>query len=76
VTPFELLFTAVDITDILVIAAAKELGIAVLGYSPVARGILSMQITKAEDLEDGDMRKHMTRFKGDVSVLYFVVRQF
>jgi aryl-alcohol dehydrogenase-like predicted oxidoreductase len=53
-----------------VISTAKDLGVAVLGYSPVARGILSMQVTKAEDLEDGDIRKQMTRFKGDVGALY------
>jgi pyridoxine 4-dehydrogenase len=34
-----------------VIAAAKELGIAVVGYSPVARGILSLKVTSLDDVE-------------------------
>jgi pyridoxine 4-dehydrogenase len=34
-----------------VIAAAKELGIAVVGYSPVARGILSLKVTNLDDVE-------------------------
>jgi pyridoxine 4-dehydrogenase len=73
-----------DFDDLPVIAAAKELGIAVVGYSPVARGILSLKVTSLDDVEGmclkstlllsltsasrGDTLKHMTRFQGDVCV--------
>jgi pyridoxine 4-dehydrogenase len=40
-----------DFDDLPVIAAAKELGIAVVGYSPVARGILSLKVTSLDDVE-------------------------
>jgi pyridoxine 4-dehydrogenase len=40
-----------DFDDLPVIAAAKELGIAVVGYSPVARGILSLKVTNLDDVE-------------------------
>ncbi|KAI0055772.1 aldo/keto reductase [Artomyces pyxidatus] len=46
-----------------VISTCAELGIAVLGYSPLGRGLLTGQITKPEDLEDGDYRRNFTRFK-------------
>jgi len=45
-----------------VIAAAKELGIAVVGYSPLGRGFLTGQIKSRDDLPEGDMRLHFDRF--------------
>jgi len=46
-----------------VIATAGELGVAVIGYSPVGRGFLTGGLTKFEDIPEGDMRRHLTRFQ-------------
>ncbi|THU84502.1 aldo/keto reductase [Dendrothele bispora CBS 962.96] len=46
-----------------VIAAATELNISVLAYSPLGRGFLTGQIKSPEDLAKGDIRGHLTRFK-------------
>lgn len=46
-----------------VIAAAAELNITVLAYSPLGRGFLTGQITKLEDIPEGDMRRHFDRFQ-------------
>jgi len=46
-----------------VIATAGELKIPVLAYSPLGRGFLTGQITKLEDLPEGDIRRHTERFQ-------------
>ncbi|KIJ38065.1 hypothetical protein M422DRAFT_33413 [Sphaerobolus stellatus SS14] len=46
-----------------VIATAKELNIPVAAYSPLGRGFLTGQITKLEDILEGDMRHQSERFK-------------
>jgi len=46
-----------------VIAACGELGIAVAAYSPIGRGLLTGQIKQAEDFEEGDLRRNLSRFK-------------
>ena len=43
----------------------RELGIALVAYSPLGRGFLTGQIKKFEDLEDGDFRKVNPRFMGE-----------
>ncbi|KAJ7743828.1 aldo/keto reductase [Mycena metata] len=45
-----------------VIATATELGISVVAYSPLGRGILGGNIKSATDLEEGDIRHHFTRY--------------
>jgi len=45
-----------------VIATAKELGIAVVGYSPLGKGFLTGQIKSRDDIPEGDMRLHLDRF--------------
>jgi len=45
-----------------VIAAAGELGIAVVGYSPLGHGFLTGQIKSRDDIPEGDMRLHLDRF--------------
>ncbi|KAJ7233756.1 aldo/keto reductase [Mycena rebaudengoi] len=42
-----------------VLATSAELGISVLAYSPLGRGILTGQV----NIDEGDMRNNMTRFK-------------
>ncbi|KAI0304547.1 NADP-dependent oxidoreductase domain-containing protein [Russula brevipes] len=46
-----------------VIATCKELGIAVIAYSPLGRGLLTGQIRGRQDLEEGDFRLLFSRFK-------------
>ncbi|GJJ14534.1 hypothetical protein Clacol_008799 [Clathrus columnatus] len=40
-----------------VIATANELNVTVLAYSPLGRGFLTGQITKVEDIPEGDIRR-------------------
>ncbi|KAH6854360.1 NADP-dependent oxidoreductase domain-containing protein [Chaetomium sp. MPI-CAGE-AT-0009] len=42
----------------------KELGIAVVAYSPLGRGILTGRYRSKEDFEPGDIRINMERFQG------------
>ncbi|EGN95420.1 hypothetical protein SERLA73DRAFT_186401 [Serpula lacrymans var. lacrymans S7.3] len=46
-----------------VIATSKELGIAVIAYSPLGRGFLTGQIKSLDDIPADDMRRHLSRFK-------------
>ncbi|KZT60397.1 Aldo/keto reductase [Calocera cornea HHB12733] len=48
-----------------VIATAKELDVAVIGYSPLGRGFLTGTITSKDQLEDGDFRKTHERFQDE-----------
>ncbi|OZJ06785.1 hypothetical protein BZG36_00404 [Bifiguratus adelaidae] len=41
----------------------RELGIPIVAYSPLGRGVLTGQIRSAESLPEGDMRHHFDRFK-------------
>jgi aryl-alcohol dehydrogenase-like predicted oxidoreductase len=43
----------------------RELGIDMVGYSPLSRGFLSGEIKTPEDFAQGDIRKFMPRFQGD-----------
>jgi aryl-alcohol dehydrogenase-like predicted oxidoreductase len=43
----------------------RELGVGFVAYSPLGRGFLSGQITRPEDLADGDFRRHHPRFSGE-----------
>jgi len=56
-----------------VIATAKELGVAVAGYSPLGRGFLTGQIKRPEDIPEGDFRRHLPRFQEDSLRHNFVI---
>ena len=43
----------------------RELGIALVAFSPTARGFLAGRVRADEDLEEGDLRRTMPRFQGD-----------
>ncbi|KAJ2702967.1 hypothetical protein FB645_004092 [Coemansia sp. IMI 203386] len=43
--------------------ACRELGVAVVAYSPLGRGFMTGQIRKFEDLSESDWRRHNPRFK-------------
>ncbi|KAF9246213.1 NADP-dependent oxidoreductase domain-containing protein [Melanogaster broomeanus] len=46
-----------------VIDTAKELGVAVAGYSPLGQGFLTGQIKRPEDIPKGEFRRHLPRFQ-------------
>jgi aryl-alcohol dehydrogenase-like predicted oxidoreductase len=48
-----------------VLPLLRELGIGFVAYSPLGRGLLTGQISAAEDLEDKDFRKTNPRFVGE-----------
>jgi aryl-alcohol dehydrogenase-like predicted oxidoreductase len=43
----------------------RELGIGLVGYSPLGRGFLAGRFTSPDDLEDDDFRKKHPRFTGE-----------
>lgn len=48
-----------------VLAAAGELGVALVAFSPTARGFLAGRIRDAGDLAENDLRRSMPRFQAD-----------
>ncbi len=52
-----------------VVPAARELGVALVPYSPLGRGFLTGSFTSAEkELTEGDFRRNQPRFNGDNAV--------
>ncbi|KAH8082762.1 putative aldo-keto reductase [Filobasidium floriforme] len=45
-----------------VLKACRELGTAIVAYSPLGRGLLTGQFRSPDDFEDGDFRKYTPRF--------------
>ena len=45
-----------------VLETCRELGIAVVAYSPLGRGVLAGQLKSPDDFEDGDFRKYAPRY--------------
>ncbi len=54
-----------DIEDSGVFAALRELGIALVAYSPLGRGFLSGAIRSLDQLAPDDFRRHSPRFQGE-----------
>jgi len=48
-----------------VLPTARELGIGIVPYSPLGRGLLTGQISSADDLSRGDFRRGTPRFEGE-----------
>ena len=48
-----------------VLQATRELGIALVAYSPLGRGFLTGQIRKFDDFEADDYRRNSPRFQGE-----------
>lgn len=44
------------------LSTARELGIAVVAYSPLGRGMLTGEIKSPDDFADDDFRKYLPRF--------------
>ncbi|MEV5892142.1 aldo/keto reductase [Nonomuraea fuscirosea] len=57
------LFTRGLETEIL--PAARELGVGLVAYSPISRGLLSGAMPGAGELADDDFRRHMPRYSGE-----------
>lgn len=51
--------------EIAALDACRDLGIAFVAFSPVARGFLAGAVTDPAALEEGDLRKAMPRFQGE-----------
>jgi aryl-alcohol dehydrogenase-like predicted oxidoreductase len=47
------------------LSVCKELGIAVVAYSPLGRGFLTGAIKSPDDFAADDFRRHVPRFQGD-----------
>ena len=58
-SPFSL---DIERDDIGLLKTCRELGIAIVCYSPLGRGILTGQIKNPDDLEENDFRRKMPRF--------------
>jgi len=58
----ELSLWSLDILNNGVAKAAAEHNIPIVAYSPVGRGMLTGEITKLEDIPEGDFRRMMPRF--------------
>jgi len=48
-----------------VMPTLRELGIALVSYSPLGRGFLSGRFTSPEELDEGDFRRYGPRFTGE-----------
>ncbi|MCR6629971.1 MAG: aldo/keto reductase [Magnetospirillum sp.] len=48
-----------------VLPACRELGVSLVAYSPLGRGMLTGAITKSDDLAENDFRRLSPRFQGD-----------
>jgi aryl-alcohol dehydrogenase-like predicted oxidoreductase len=47
-----------------IVPAARELGVGIVPYAPIGRGLLAGALTSPEDLADDDFRRHHPRFSG------------
>ncbi len=48
-----------------IVPTARELGIGLVAYSPLGRGVLTGRFTSAADFGEGDFRRSVQRFSGD-----------
>lgn len=52
----------IERADIGLLSACKELGIAVIAYSPLGRGLLTGRYTSPDDFEEDDFRRAVPKF--------------
>jgi len=55
----------IESPEINLLTTCRELGIAIVAYSPLGRGFLTGQLKSPEDFEDGDFRKYSPRYSKD-----------
>jgi len=51
--------------ETVIVPAARELGVGIVPYSPVGRGLLTGAYSSVEDLDENDFRRYQPRFAGD-----------
>ncbi|RFU79638.1 aldo-keto reductase yakc [Trichoderma arundinaceum] len=61
-SPFAL---EVELPETNMLKTCQELGVAIVAYSPLGRGILTGQIKGPEDFEEGDFRLNIPRFSAE-----------
>lgn len=54
-----------DIRENGILDACRELGIAIVAYSPLGRGFLTGAYKSVDDFEEGDFRRNNPRFQGE-----------
>jgi aryl-alcohol dehydrogenase-like predicted oxidoreductase len=54
--------TVIEFPEHNFLATCRELGVAVVAYSPFSRGLLSGGIQRPDDFEEGDIRRFYPRF--------------
>lgn len=57
--------TEIEDPKIGLLQACRELGVAVVAYSPLSRGLLSGQIRSPDDFEPGGVRRFYPRFSAE-----------
>jgi aryl-alcohol dehydrogenase-like predicted oxidoreductase len=55
-------FTDIENKDVGILDAARELGIAIVPYSPLGRGLLTGKYKSPQDFEEGDFRRSVPRY--------------
>ena len=62
---------ALDIEDekIALLETARELGVTIVAYAPLGRGILTGQYKSLDDFEESDFRRRLPRYVNMVVVL-------
>ena len=48
-----------------IVPAARELGVGIVPYAPIGRGLLAGALSSPEDLDEDDFRRHHPRFSGE-----------
>lgn len=61
-SPFAL---EIESEQIGILKACRELGCAIIAYSPIGRGMLGGSIRSPDDFEEGDFRKYAPRFSAE-----------
>jgi aryl-alcohol dehydrogenase-like predicted oxidoreductase len=61
-SPFSL---DIESDQIGLLKTARELGVAIVAYSPIGRGMLGGQIRSPDDFEEGDFRRFAPRFSAE-----------
>lgn len=59
------LFLGIESPQHKILETCRELGIAIVAYSPVGRGLLAGNITSFDDLPEGDWRRGVEKFSPD-----------
>jgi pyridoxine 4-dehydrogenase len=59
----ELSLWSTDILENDVAKTCAELNIPIVAYSPLGRGVLTGAVTSLDDIPEGDIRRHMSRFQ-------------